>query len=50
MKFCGISYEMSKIQEMMNLEVIKFLIQNGANINITTKKGETLVDIIKNQR
>ena len=46
-KFCGIGYEMTKIQEAMNLEVIKFLIQNGANKNITNKKEETLIDIIK---
>ena len=46
MKFWGISYEMSKIQESMNLEIIRFLIQHGANKEIKTKKGESLSDTI----
>jgi hypothetical protein len=45
MKFCGITYDMNSIQKSMNLEVIKFLIEHGADKNLATKKGETAFDL-----
>lgn len=47
MKFCGITYDMNHIQKQMNLEVIKFLIEHGADKTLTTKKGETVYDLAK---
>lgn len=48
MQFCGITEELSEIQADVNLEIIQFLIEHGADINMKNKKGETAWDLSKN--
>ena len=34
MSLCAIKFKMSKIEKQMNFEIIKFLLENGANREI----------------
>ena len=46
MKFWGLDYSnLSPIQQKLNLDVIKFLVQHGADKHLQSNKGETSYDL-----
>lgn len=47
MQYCGIKFELSTKQKVLNLDVIRFLLQNGANPHLKTKKGKSAFDFAK---
>lgn len=46
MQLCALKMELSPKEKEMNYEIIKFLLENGANRKIKTKKGKTAYDLV----
>ena len=47
MQFCGMSMELSPFQTEVNLEVVNFLLEHGADRTRKNKRGETAWDLAK---
>jgi len=47
MQFCGMSMELSAFQAEVNLEVVRFLLEHGADRNRKNKKGETAFELAR---
>lgn len=45
MIFCKVKIKLNRKEKDVNLNIIKFLLENGANINMKTKKGKTIFDL-----
>lgn len=45
MQLCALKIEMSTSEKDINYEIIKFLVENGANKSITTHKGKNAFDL-----
>ena len=47
MQFCGMSMELSPFQSEVNLEVVRFLLEHGADRSRKNNKGETAWELAK---
>ncbi len=50
MQFCGMSMELSPFQTEVNLEVVQFLLEHGADRNRKSKRDETAWDLAKRHK
>ncbi len=50
MQFCGMSMELNPFQAEVNLEVIQFLLEHGADRNRKSKHGETAWDLARKHK
>jgi ankyrin repeat protein len=45
MYLCANKVELTPKEQLIHYQIIKFLIENGANRNIKTSKGKTAIDL-----
>ena len=45
MQLCAVKHEMGKSEKQLNIDSIKFLVNNGADKNIRNLKGKTAFDL-----
>ena len=45
MQLCSVKMELTQREKQINYEIIKYLLENGANKNLKTQKGKSAFDL-----